>query len=68
MTPERKAKIKTSFKIKHLTEALSGLDEAVSASIYIDPFPQEEIDKIKEVRDIYRKRLELLSIESNESL
>lgn len=68
MTPERKAQIKIAFKRKHLTEAIAGLDEAFSASIYIEPFPQEEIDKIKEVRDIYRKRLELLSIESNESL
>lgn len=68
MTPERKAAIKIRFAQKHLTEALAGLDEAIEASLEMRPYPQDEVDKIQEVRDIYRKRLNALELDSNNNL
>jgi len=37
MSPERKIQIRILFEQKNLTDALAGLDEAVSASIEMRP-------------------------------
>ena len=68
MTPERRIQIRILFEQKNLTNALAGLDEAVSASIEMRPYPQEEVDKIQEVRDIYRKRLKALELDSGDNI
>jgi len=68
MTPERKAVIKIRFAQKHLSEAIAGLDEAIESSLEMRPYPQEEVDKIQEVRNIYQKRLKALELESGDNL
>lgn len=62
LSPKRKKEIKRQFELKHLGEAIAGIDEAITASLEMKPYPQEEIKLLESVLEKYNNKLKELLI------
>lgn len=60
LTPKRKKEIKRQFELKNLGEAIAGIDEAITASLEMKPYPQEEIKLLESILEKYNTRLKVL--------